>query len=125
MEQKNEVFEDWWQANKQKALAEDREYREAVETYKMKSGADWLLFGIPVVTGIVCVQHLPINHEILRWVASIAITVVVFVICVYVKSLSHPHRPISDIEADVKKRCLEEYLRTGKLGILEGRSESK
>ncbi len=125
MEQKNEVFENWWQANKQKALAEDREYREAVETYKMKSGADWLLFGIPVVTGIVCVQHLPINHEILRWVASIAITVVVFVICVYVKSLSHPHRPISDIEADVKKRCLEEYLRTGKLGIQEGRSESK
>ncbi|MBR6978633.1 MAG: hypothetical protein IKH88_02225 [Prevotella sp.] len=125
MEEKNEVFENWWQTNKQTALAEDREYREAIETYKMKSGADWLLFGIPVVTGIICVQSLPISHEILRWVASIAITVVVFVICVYVKSLSHPHRPISDIEADVKKRCLEEYLRTGKLGKQEGRSKSK
>ena len=119
MDEKNEVFENWWQINKQKVLDEDREYHEAVETYKMKSGADWLLFGIPVVTGIICVQALPINHEILRWVVSIVITVVVFVICVFVKSLSHPHRPISDIEADVKKRCLEEYLRTGNLGKKE------
>lgn len=113
MDEKNEKFETWWQENKQKVLSEDWEYREAVETYKMTSGADWLLFGIPVVTGILCVQHLPIHHEILRWVASIAITLVVFAVCVFIKSLSHPHRPISDIEADVKKRCLEEYLRTG------------
>ena len=119
MDEKNEVFENWWQANKQKVLDEDREYHEVVESYKMKSGADWLLFGIPVVTGIICVQNFPIQHEILRWVASIAITIVVFAICVFVKSLSHPHRPISDIEADVKKRCLEKFLRTGKLGNQE------
>lgn len=115
MDDKKELFENWWLSSKQRVLAEDREYREAVETYKMKSGADWLLFGIPVVTGILCVQHLPIQHEILRWVASIAITVVVFAICVFFKSLSHPHRPISDIEADVKKRYWEKYLETGEL----------
>lgn len=116
MDEKNEIFENWWLANKQQVLDEDREYHEVVESYKMKSGADWLLFGIPVLTGMLCVQFLPIHHEILLWVASIAITVVVFAVCVIVKSLSHPHRPISDIEADVKKRCLEEYERTGKLG---------
>jgi len=30
--------------------------------YKMKSGADWILFGIPVVAGIVSFDYLPIEH---------------------------------------------------------------
>ena len=115
MDEKEEKFEDWWKSNKQWVLAEDREYRDAVDTYKMTSGADWLLFGIPVVSGILSVQCLSISHEILRWLVSIVITLVVFVICVYVKSLSNPHRAISDIEADVKRRCLEDYMKTGVL----------
>ena len=108
-------FEVLWKENRKHILESDPEYKKIVESYKMKSGADWLLFGIPVVSGILSVQCLPISHEILRWLVSIAITLVVFVICVYVKSLSNPHRAISDIEADVKRRCLEDYMKTGEL----------
>ena len=100
---------------KHRLLMEDREYKEAVDTYQMKSGADWLLFGIPVVAGIVSVEYIPITHEVLRWIVSILIAVVVFVICVYVKSLSNPHRAIADIEADVKRRAYEKYVETGEL----------
>lgn len=101
--------------HKHHLLMEDREYKEAVGTYEMKSGADWLLFGIPVAAGIVSVEYIPITHELLRWIVSILITVVVFVACVYVKSLSNPHRAISDIEADVKRRAYQKYLDTGEL----------
>ena len=103
-------------ANKQRVLSEDREYSDAVGTYKMTSGADWLLFGIPVVTGTLCIEYVPIARAALRWVVSFLAAVLVSVACVYVKSLSNPHRPIGDIEADVKKRCLDEYRRTGVLG---------
>ena len=116
MEEKDKTFENWWMANKQRVLSEDREYSDAVGTYKMTSGADWLLFGIPVVTGILCIEYVPIESEVLRWVVSFLAAVLVSVACVYVKSLSNPHRPIGDIEADVKKRCLDEYRRTGVLG---------
>ena len=75
----------------------------------MKSGADWLLFGIPVVAGIVSMQYIPLQHELLRWVASILITIVVFALCVYVKSLTNPHRAIEDIENDVKRRAYEHF----------------
>ncbi len=103
-------FEEWWAANKLRMLNENQEYRDAVATYGMKSGADWLLFGIPVATGIVCIQGIPISNELLRWLVSFVITVVVFAICVYVKSLSNPHRPISEIEEDVKRDSYQRYL---------------
>ncbi len=115
MDTRDQKFEQYWNGHKTSILMKDDEYRAAVETYKISSGSDWLLFGIPVVAGIVSMQYIPIEKEILRWIASILITVVVFVICVYVKSLSNPHRAISDIEADVKRKAYEEYLSTGKL----------
>ena len=101
------TFEQYWQKNRQRLLNENQEYREAIEGYKMKSGADWLLFAIPVVAGIVSISYIPIEHELLRWIASIGITVVVFVLCVFVKSLTIPGRPLSEIEADVKRRYFE------------------
>jgi hypothetical protein len=115
MENKEKDFEQLWLENKKRLLNKDKEYRDAVATYGMSSGADWLLFGIPVATGIVCVEMLPISSEVLRWVVSVAITIVVFALCVWVKSLSNPHRAIADIEKDVKKRCHEQFLKTGKL----------
>ena len=101
------TFEQYWQKNRQRLLNDNPEYREAIEGYKMKSGADWLLFAIPVVAGIVSISYIPIEHELLRWIASIGITVVVFVLCVFVKSLTIPGRPLSEIEADVKRRYFE------------------
>ncbi len=115
METKDQKFEKHWQGHKTSILMQDDEYRAAVETYRMSSGSDWLLFGIPVAAGIVSMQYIPIERELLRWVASILITVVVFAICVYIKSLSNPHRAISDIEADVKKRAYDHYISTGQL----------
>ena len=111
---KMKEFEEYWKTNKHRLLMEDDEYRKAVSGYSMSSGADWLLFGIPVAAGIVSVQFIPIAHEILKWLASVAITIIVFVLCVYVKSLSNPHRPLSDIEADVKKKQLELFLKQSK-----------
>ena len=112
---KEKEFEVLWQKQKGRLLMDDREYKEAIGAYNMTSGADWLRFGIPVVAGIVSVEYIPISHEILRWVASVVIIVVVFAICVWIKSLSHPHRAIEDIEADVKRRAYQEYLKTGRL----------
>ncbi len=108
--QYDEAFELKWLENKKRLLNEDDEYKQAVEAYKMKSGADWLLFGIPVVAGIVSMQTIPLRHEILRWAASIGITIVVFVICVIIKSMSNPHRAIEDIEADVKERYYQSLI---------------
>ncbi|MBO4606331.1 MAG: hypothetical protein J5682_00340 [Prevotella sp.] len=103
-------FEEYWAANKRRLLQEDEEWRQATEAYQMKSGADWLLFGIPVVAGIVSMQYIPLQYELLRWVASISITIVVFALCVYVKSLTNPHRAIEDIESDVKLRAYEHFI---------------
>ena len=109
----SEEFELKWLENKKRLLNEDPEYKKAVEAYQMKSGADWLLFGIPVVVGIVCMQIIPIQHEILLWVVSIAITILAFVLCVMVKSMMNPHRAIEDIEADVKERYYQQLNQKG------------
>ena len=75
----------------------------------MKSGADWLLFGIPVVAGIVAMQLLPFESELLRFGTSVLITIIAFVISVYIKSVISPHRALSDIEADVRRRAYEQW----------------
>ena len=111
MKKEEKDLETLWQAKKQRLLMEDEEYRAAVSTYDMKSGADWLIFGFPVAAGIVSVEYIPIRHELLKWCASIAVTVIMFVISVYIKSLSNPHRAISDIEADVKKKYYDKFLK--------------
>jgi hypothetical protein len=67
MKTEDKGFEEWWAANKLRMLNENQEYRDAVATYGMKSGSDWLLFGIPVATGIVCIQGIPIRNELLRF----------------------------------------------------------
>ena len=105
-----EEFERYWAEHKARLLREDAEYREAVDSYKMSSGSDWLLFGIPVVAGIVSMQYIPISHEILRWCASIGLTIILFALCVYVKSLTNPHRSIEEIESDVKKKNYEHFV---------------
>jgi len=112
---KEKEFEELWQKNKSRLLMDDDEYREAIEAYSMKSGADWLLFGIPVVAGIVSVEYIPISHEILKWLASVLVIIIAFAICVWLKSLSNPHRSIGDIEADVKLRQRTAFMQTGHL----------
>lgn len=107
---KTDNFEEWWTANKSRILQEDREYREAVETYKMKSGSDWLLFGIPLVAGIVSFDYIPTSSELLKFGAAILIVVILSVVSVYIKSLTNPHRAIGDIEADIRQRKYEEYM---------------
>ena len=46
-------FEKYWKDNRESILQKDEEYRHAKENFKMSNGADMLLFGIPIVAGIV------------------------------------------------------------------------
>lgn len=115
MEEKSKEFEQIWEENKSLILMEDEEYNKAVGSYKINSGADWLLWAIPAVAGIVSMQFIPISSELLKWTASIAITILVFALCVYVKSIGSPHRSLNDIESDVKERNRLHYMETGQL----------
>lgn len=79
-------FEQYWLANREQILSHNDEYNKAKSAYKMKSGYDWLLFAIPVVTGIVYMDYCPLKSEMLKWIASAIVTILTFVICVFIKS---------------------------------------
>lgn len=93
---------------RKRLLAENREYQQTLEGYKMKSGADWLLFAIPVVAGIVSYNYIPIANELLRWLATVGVTIIVFAICVFIKSTTIPGRTLEEIEKDVKEQYLQQ-----------------
>jgi hypothetical protein len=105
MEEKE--FEQLWKKNKEQLLLSDQEYMKAKEEYKMKSGADWLLFAIPVVAGIVSMDYINIERELLKWLVSAGITIITFIICVWVKSLLTDTTSLSEIEERVKQRYRE------------------
>lgn len=68
-------------------LDKNDEYRHAKENFKIHSGADLILFGIPVVAGIVSINNVPLQNELLKWIVSAVITIVCFALSVWVKSL--------------------------------------
>lgn len=68
-------------------LDKNDEYRHAKENFKIHSGADLILFGIPIVAGIVSINNVPLQNELLKWVVSAVITIVCFALSVWVKSL--------------------------------------
>ncbi len=95
--------EELWMRNRKQLLAESEEYKQTLDGYKMKTGADWILFAIPVVAGIVSFNYIPIANELLRWLATVGVTVLVFAVCVFIKSTTIPGRTLEEIEKDVKK----------------------
>lgn len=96
-------FEEYWQANREKLLAEDAEYRRVKESFKITSGADWLLYAIPVAAGIAFMNYSGVSNELANWLFSAAITIVCFALCVVVKSVITDAPSVDSIEKRVKK----------------------
>jgi len=97
-------FEKYWKANRESILQKDEEYQHAKENFKMSSGADMLLFGIPIVAGIVFMNNVHLGNELLNWVASAAITIVCFAICVWIKSMMTGSGSPDEVEEKIKER---------------------
>lgn len=80
-------FDTYWKENRMTILEKNDEYRHAKENFKIHSGTDLILFGIPVVAGIVSINNVPLQNELLKWIVSAVITIACFTLSVWVKSL--------------------------------------
>jgi len=107
----NKEFEEYWRTNKERLLSEDAEYKELKNSYRMTSGADWLLYAIPVVAGLAFMNYCNVSRELLKWLLSAVVTVVCFVLCVFVKSLITSAPSLDDIEKRVKQQCRERLVK--------------
>ena len=80
------------------------EYIKATSSYKLSSGADWLLFAVPIVAAIIFMEQCSIERELLKWFAGAGITIVTFFICVWIKSMISGSRSPEDVEREIKER---------------------
>lgn len=97
-------FEEYWKENRERILRNDQRYVKSRDRYKMSSGADWLLFGVPVIVGILFMNNVHISNELLKWAASAGVTIVAFVISVWIKSLTIDNKSPDEIEEEIKER---------------------
>lgn len=107
----NDRFEQYWLQNGKRLLKADSEYTRATGGYKMSSGADWLLFAIPVAVGVVLKDYLPVTNEMLNLLICIVITILCFIVCVWLKTLMIGRPNISAIEAKAKQKAREQWER--------------
>lgn len=105
----NNEFEKYWMAHRKQLLSANDEYRRVEDSYKIKSGADLLLFGIPAVVGITFLSVCPMASELLKWLLSAVVTVVCFVVCVWVKSVLSGERSLEEIEREIKDEELKKW----------------
>ena len=92
-------FETFWKANRERILMSLDEYIKATSSYKLSSGADWLLFAIPIVAAIIFMEQCSIERELLKWLAGAGITIVTFI-----KSMISGSRSPEDVEREIKER---------------------
>ena len=103
-----EEFEAYWKAPRDEILSHSEEYRRAKDNFKMNSGSDLLLFGIPIVAGIVCMNNIPLGNELLKWLASAIVTIVCFALCVWIKSVATGSGSPDEVEQKIKERTRNE-----------------
>ena len=60
-------FEDYWQQHRDEILRRSKDYNDAKENFKMHNGADLILFGLPIVAGVVFMNNVHIASEMLLW----------------------------------------------------------
>lgn len=102
-------FEEYWKANRESILSKDEEYRRAKDNFKMSNGSDMLLFGLPIVAGIVFMNNVHLGNELLNWIASAAVTIVCFAICAWIKSLITGNCSPDEVEARIKEKEKKKY----------------
>lgn len=98
-----EEFEDYWKKSRIDILSKSKEYQQAKENFKIKSGADLLLFGIPIAVGVVCTEYLPLGSEMLKWGISAIFTILCFAVCSWIKGLITGSGSPDEIEARLKE----------------------
>lgn len=103
-------FEEYWQKHRKEILAKDSNYNHAKEEFKMHNGADFILFGLPVVAGIVFMNCVQFKSEILTWLSSAAVTIVVYVVCVLVKSMITGVGSPDEMEQHIKEQKKKEMM---------------
>ena len=104
-------FEQYWREHREEVLSQREEYRRASENFKMKSGADWLLFAIPVVAGVISFDYIPFERELLKWLCCAVATVICFVVCIWIKSIIAGGPSPGEIEQKLKAEHRERISR--------------
>lgn len=103
-------FETYWKAHRNEILNKDSDYIRAKEEFKMHNGADLLLFGLPIVAGIVFMNYIQFDREILSWLSSAAVTIITYVICVWVKGMISGVGSPDEVESRIKARKKKEMM---------------
>lgn len=106
-------FDTYWKEHRDSILSNDADYRRAKENFKMSNGADMLLWGIPIVAGIVFMNNMHFGNELLNWLASALVTIVCFALCVCVRSLATGSGSPDEVEEKIKERIKKEMLGVG------------
>jgi hypothetical protein len=103
-----EQFNKWWKDNRHRLLHEDKEYAERENSYKIKSGADLLLFAIPALAGIIFLESGLVKHEMLNWLCAAIVVIVTFLISAFIKSQMIPGDSLYDIEQRIRQQIHDE-----------------
>lgn len=102
-------FEIYWRKNRQTILQNNAEYQSAAKRNKQVSGADMLLIAIPAVAGIASFDYIKLESELQKWLVSALITIVCYVACVYIKSVTTVADTTYDVEKKVKQTEKERW----------------
>lgn len=104
-------FDSYWSTHKTQILNSDNTYQKAKADYKTTSGADLLLYAIPVVAGILTMEYCALESEILRWLLCAIVVIVCFVVCVWAKSLITDSQPPEAVENKIRQRLHDEMVK--------------
>ena len=102
-------FEEYWLLNRQQILNSDEEYRRVRDSYKVASGADMILYVIPLAIAVVVLDWAPVKSELLNWLIAAVTAIVAFVVCTWIKTVTSNVRSLTEIEEEIKRKTREKF----------------
>ena len=116
-----ESFEKFWsQHQKQLILHAPEDLRnDYMRSTQMDTPADWVCFIIPVCVGIFTSSLLKIQSQILSWVVTIVVIVVLFAVMQIIKPHFSKKKSTADAIRLIKEYYFGIYKKTGDLSNLD------
>lgn len=108
-------FETFWKENQRLlVLNAPKQMRDdMLRASRLDTPIDWICFAVPIVVGILLQPMLPIRSEILSWIATLSVVVVLFVLLQIVRPYFSKKKTETQALEAIKRYYYEQYKRTG------------
>lgn len=113
--EKNLEFEEYWLSHEKELIlrAPKKLQDDMLEATKLTTATDWVFFILPICAGVIIQPFIKLKSEILSWLISVVVIVVIFVALQILKPYVSKKKSSGEAMEAIKQFYWERYQKYG------------